>query len=243
MASRQEDNDGPEAAGRRRRGQLLAAAVALAALIVAALIAASQSGDEEDGGEPRPDIFRGIPQKGIAVGNPDAPVTIVEFADLQCPFCAQFSNDVLDDLVARYVRPGDLRLELRLLSFIGDDSVRGAQVAAAAAEQDRAWSFAEAFYADQGAENSGYVTDEFLRDISAGIDGFDIDRALEEAGTEPSVGLLAEADRLAAENGINSTPSFLIGPTAGRLELLAIDRLELAPFADAIETELDRAGG
>jgi protein-disulfide isomerase len=231
------------AAGKRRRLQLLAGAVALAVLIVGALIVVSQSGDDDDGSEPRADLFRGIAQKGIALGDPGAPVTIVEFADLQCPFCAQFSTGVLDDLVARYVRPGDLRMELRLLSFLGPDSIRGAQVAAAAADQDRVWSFAEAFYADQGAENSGYVTDDFMREISSGIAGFDIDKAIEEAGSEPSVGLLTEADTLAAENGINSTPSFLIGPTGGKLQQLDVDRLELGPFADAIDAELDRTRG
>lgn len=232
-----------QAADRRRRMQALGAAVVLAILIVGVLIAVSQSGDDDGGGEPRADLFRGIPQKGIALGEPDAPVTIVEFADLQCPFCAQFSNDVLGDLVARYVRPGDVRIELRLLSFIGPDSIRAAEVAAAAAEQDRAWSFAEAFFADQGAENSGYVTDEFLRDAGGNIPGLEIGEALEEAGSAPSVELLAEADNLAAEAGVNSTPSFLIGPTGGKLRTLDVDRLDLGPFADAIDAELDRAGG
>lgn len=232
-----------QAADRRRRMQALGAAVVLAILIVGVLIAVSQSGDDDGGGEPRADLFRGIPQNGIALGEPDAPVTIVEFADLQCPFCAQFSNDVLGDLVARYVRPGDVRIELRLLSFIGPDSIRAAEVAAAAAEQDRAWSFAEAFFADQGAENSGYVTDEFLRDAGGNIPGLEIGEALEEAGSAPSVELLAEADNLAAEAGVNSTPSFLIGPTGGKLRTLDVDRLDLGPFADAIDAELDRAGG
>jgi protein-disulfide isomerase len=234
-----------QVAEKRRRIQALAVAIALAALIVGALIVVSQSGDDDgnSNGEPRADLFRGIPQQGIALGERDAPVTIVEFADLQCPFCAQFSDGVLGDIVARYVRPGDVRMELRLLSFIGPDSIRGAEVAAAAAEQDRAWSFAEAFFANQGAENSGFVTDEFLRDIGGEIAGLDIERAMEEAGSAPSVELLSEADSLAAESGVNSTPSFQIGPTGGKLRALDVGRLELGPFADAIDAELDRAGG
>jgi hypothetical protein len=82
-----------------------------------------------------------------------------------------------------------------------------------------------------------------MREISSGIAGLDIDKAIEEAGSEPSVGLLTEADTLAAENGINSTPSFLIGPTGGKLQQLDVDRLELGPFADAIDAELDRTRG
>jgi protein-disulfide isomerase len=58
-------------------------------------------------------------------------VTLVEFADLQCPFCAQYARDALPRLIDRYVRPGRIRMQLRLLSFIGPDSECAARVAAA----------------------------------------------------------------------------------------------------------------
>jgi protein-disulfide isomerase len=100
---------------------------------------------------------------GISLGSPDAPATLIEFADLQCPFCAASARDELPPVVERYVRAGRLRLELHVLAFLGEDSVPGAAMAAAAAHQDRLWSFTDAFYRSQGPENSGYVTDDFLR--------------------------------------------------------------------------------
>jgi protein-disulfide isomerase len=66
-----------------------------------------------------------------------APATLTEFADLHCPFCADYARDVLPAVVDRYVRTGRLRLELQLLAFLGDDSLRGGRMAAAAARQDR----------------------------------------------------------------------------------------------------------
>ena len=70
-------------------------------------------------------LFKGIPQKGNVLGSPSAPVTMVEYIDLQCPFCQQFETQVMPDLVKNYVRPGKVKVEVRPLAFIGTDSIRG----------------------------------------------------------------------------------------------------------------------
>src|ERR671923_60 len=138
-------------------------------------------------------------------------VAIVEFADLQCPFCAQYERDVFPTILKRYVRTGKVRLELRLLRFIGPDSDRLARVAAAAAGQNRMWQFVALAYQRQGRENSGYATDDFINRLSA------------DAGLKsPDAGAAAEQqvrrDEQAARTlGVESTPSFLIGRTGGRL--------------------------
>jgi protein-disulfide isomerase len=59
---------------------------------------------------------------------------------------------VLPAVIDRYVRASRLKLELNVLSFVGDDSVRAGQMAGAAAEQGKLWDFADAFYARQGQE-------------------------------------------------------------------------------------------
>ena len=137
------------------------------------MVLAGPDGDEQPGrgGEPagggRDSALRGIPQSGISLGSPDAPVTMVEFADLQCPFCAEYHRNVFPTLLKRYVRTGKLRLELRLLRFLGPDSDRLARVAAAAAAQNRMWQFVGLAYQRQGAENSGYATDDFINTLAA----------------------------------------------------------------------------
>jgi protein-disulfide isomerase len=231
-----------------RRGQrlwLLAGVVVAAAVVVGVLALASGGDDGPDGlgdgssltGAAEVNrLFEGIPQQGIAVGDPDAPVTVVEFADLQCPFCAQFARDALPELVRRYVRTGEVRLELRLLTFIGPESMRAAQLASAAALQDRGWQFADLFFANQGQEGSGYVTEEFLREVAEGVDGLDVDRAFEQSTGPAAARLIDQAEAAAGTLGVESTPSFFARRTGGSFEPLAVAELT----ADAVAAEIDR---
>ena len=160
------------------------AAVALAAsvLVLVAVVTSRSGTTEKVSDADRVALFDGIPQSGEWLGAPDAPVVVEEYADLQCPFCADFATRGLPPIVRDFVRPGDVRMRLRLLAFLGPDSVEGARAAVGAMEQNRGWDFTEAFYARQGEENSGYVTDDFLREVAGDVRGLDVDRALAATG-------------------------------------------------------------
>src|SRR6266540_2985067 len=131
----------------------LLAGLAVVAVLVAVVMASPGKNDSQKAGSPAAAVsaLKGIPQSGVTLGSPDAPVTMVEFADLQCPFCAEYSRDVLPTLIDRYVRTGKVQLQLRLLRFLGPDSDRLARVAVAAAAQDRMWQFVELAYQRQGS--------------------------------------------------------------------------------------------
>jgi protein-disulfide isomerase len=173
-------------------------------------------------------LFDGIAQDGIALGSPDAPFVLTEFADLQCPFCAAYARDVLPGVVERHVRSGRLRLELHVLAFLGEDSVRGGAMAAAAARQDRLWSFAEAFYRSQGPENSGYATDAFLRATAEATPGLDVDRAFRERDDRAVLQTLAEAERAAGALGADHTPAFYLRKGDGRPRAIEPEALDAA---------------
>jgi protein-disulfide isomerase len=211
------------------------AAVAIAIVLVAVGVAGGGD-DSKGGGTPAAakSALQGIPQSGISLGSPDAPVTMVEFADLQCPFCAEYHHNVFPELLKRYVRTGQLRLELRLLRFLGPDSDRLARAAAGAASQDRMWQFAGLAYARQGAENSGYATDDFINGLAAdaGLTNVDAGAAADR--------MIRRGENAARSLGIDSTPSFLIGPTGGRLERFQPSDLTPDAFVPRIQDELDR---
>jgi protein-disulfide isomerase len=227
-------------AARDQRKRLidLGGAAVLALATVAALIAISQAGIE-DQRAPTPTAmlksdlaqrFADIPQRGDTLGEPDAPVTLVEFADLQCPFCAQYDRDVLPTIIDRYVRAGSIKLVFRPLRFLGPDSEQAAAAVGAAAGENRMWQFVDAFYHRQGEENSGYVTDDFMRDLARAIPGLDANALL--AGDD-ALARLAESE--ANTYGIESTPSFLVGRSGGELSPLGVSELTPAAFTSQLD--------
>jgi protein-disulfide isomerase len=207
------------------RLSLLAAAAAVAVVVVVAAIVISQSGaDDDDDATPLPPLQ----QDGVSLGDPDAPATLIEFADLQCPFCAEFAREELPGVIDSYVRDGRLRLELRLLAFIGPDSERARQVANAAALQDRLWNYTERFFRDQGPENSGYATDTFLERLARQTPGVDVEELSEDLGNEEAEALTRQAERLAMRLQVDGTPSFYLVRDGQPPEPVEIDALDEA---------------
>src|SRR2546427_5870951 len=170
----------------RRRGYQVAALLVTAVVAGAVIAAILFSGDTSElrPGRPVPHaaralaLLRGVPQSEAMLGDQRAPVTLVEFADLQCPTCATFSEDALPRIISRYVRSGRVRLILYALDAIGHDSERAARVAYAVGEQDRLFQFVALMYANQGSENTSYVSDVYLRALAGAIPGVDVGRAL-----------------------------------------------------------------
>ena len=198
-----------------RLGAVIGAAVAVVAVLVAVSAGsagrgASSSGPVAGTAASRA-LFADVPQHGIVLGDLKAPVRVVEFADLQCPFCREYTLTVLPGLVRRYVRPGKVRIEFRALAFIGPDSVGLARVAEAAGGQDRLWNVVDLAYRNQGRENSGWATDAALHRITAAVPGLDTSRVFAQRDGAAVTAALDAAAGLARRSGVNGTPTFLVG--------------------------------
>ena len=174
---------------------------------------APTEGQEETGA-----LLADIPQSANALGSADAPVTLLYFGDLQCPFCRDFTLEVLPSIIERRVRAEDLRIEYHALETATREPevFLAQQVAAlAAGKQDRAWYFVETFYREQGEEGSGYVTDRFLEGIAREVPGLNLSQWSRDR-SDPQLAREIAADEQAAENaGLNGTPSFSIGRSTG----------------------------
>jgi protein-disulfide isomerase len=173
------------------------------------------------------------------LGDPKAPLTLTEYVDLQCPVCARESAVTLPTVVRDYVRTGKVRLEARTLHFIGPDSERAARVAAGAEQQGKLFRFLTVFYAQQGTENTGYVTDAFLRRVAAAA-GVDAGPALAQANSAFATGRLARADVDATRLGVSGTPTLAVSRGGGQPHLLAADALDPQSVARALNAELAR---
>jgi protein-disulfide isomerase len=234
---------------RRRKLTRLGAAATVAAVVIALLVVVSQGSKDAPNasggatvvgvGDARA-MLRGIPQRGTTLGDPKAPLVLTEFADMQCPFCRDYAVNVLPQIIERYVRAGKLRLDLRLRRFLGPDSDTAARAAQAAAASNRMWNFIDLFYRNQGPENSGYVTDRFLSRIATAAD---VPAHLVRAGATRTAAIekpLLRAESEAQAAGQASTPAFLIGPKAGRGEVLTVTALDIDAFSSAIDPRLAR---
>jgi protein-disulfide isomerase len=174
--------------------------------------------------------FDGIEQNGNVLGSSSAPATMVVFADMQCPFCRQFETQAFPQIVKRYVKPGKLRVIFQPISILGTDSVAAAHAVASAGQQNRMFEYASLFYDNQGQENSGYVTTDFMTKLAEKLPDFDVKKWRSELGSETVSGVLAKAQSEAQRAQIQSTPSFMIGKTGKPLEQFQPNELTAAAF-------------
>jgi protein-disulfide isomerase len=229
-------------ARRERLVKLGSAAAFLAVVAVAVLIVVSET--QTEGGDTSIEgvaqverELRGIPQRGLTLGDPGAPVTLVEYGDLQCPACKAFAEEVLPEVIESKVRDGQARIEFRNFTIIGEESRPAAAAAIAAGEQGRGWSFVELFYRNQGFERSGYVTDEFLTAVAEAAGVPDIERWQRERDSARLLGEVARQTAEAERLGLSSTPSFAIrGPATDGLETLGFPQ-----SAGELEAAIDAA--
>lgn len=185
------------------------AALAIAAALVVAAVVLRDNGTTTSSPTPVVDL-EGIPQDGAFLGSPRAKVTLIEYADIQCPACRHYTETLLPTVVDEYVRPGKVRNEFRGYPFLGDDSFKGESFLLAAAKQNKLWQLAEAFYRNQGAENSGWLTDDLIRKLAAEIPGLDVDKLFADAQTEEA-GQAAQQSATEAQNaGITGTPTLIV---------------------------------
>lgn len=236
------------------RIRLLLVALGVAAILVAGLVAVSRSGSDEPKPANAPSTadlnrsaarvnkdFAGIPQTGAVLGNPKASVTMIEFADLQCPYCGFVATEgALPEVIDRYVRTGKINIELKLTKAIGADSVKAASVAAAAGEQDRMWQFAELAFFNQGVENSGYVTPAYLRSIATRVKGLDSKRALDEAIAPRVQRQIATWAQEATTANIPGTPAFYLRKGDGPATRIETKLDDVGTFSRPIDAALQR---
>jgi protein-disulfide isomerase len=210
---------------RQRLLQMAAGAAFLVLAIVLVLIVVNSSGgsggDASDiqGAKEVDAALAGIPQDGLVLGDPKAPVELVEFGDLQCPVCAGYAKEILPPIIENQVKKGEVKIDFRNLTIIGEESIPAGAAALAAGEQGRGWNYLDLFYENQGEERSGYVTDEFMEAVAkaAGV----MDLAKWNQDRKKMTQQVEETTTEAAKLGYDATPSFALkGPGTKGLELL-----------------------
>ena len=164
-------------------------------------------------------------ENAYAIGPADAPITIVEFSDYQCPFCRRWHDEVYEPLLAAY--PGQIRLVYRHLPLtsIHPDAMSAAEAAMCAGEQDAYWPYHEKLFSSESLGNTTYL--QYAQDLNLNLATFEAclnDHTYQQA--------IQEDSDFALNLGIRSTPTFFINGLA----LVGAQPLEV--FQDVIDKEL-----
>lgn len=226
-------------------------AVALVAVIVLVVALASPPGGSADAAAPSPTateqpaedsssaeqqtaeastFARQLADDPRAIGDVDAPVLMIEFADLRCHYCGVFANETLPGLLSEYVDAGLLRIEWHSAVVLGDTSEDAAVAAFAAAEQSMFWEYVEALYATQ--PTGAPVWDRAALIGLAEQVGLDIERFSADLD-DPTVIAAAEAEAAqSSAYGVTGTPAFVVG------NQLITGAQPLETFAEVIDAQL-----
>ena len=144
------------------------------------------------------------------LGDPAATVTLIEYADMQCPFCGQYSEEVFPAIVNEYVRPGKVRIEFRGLAFLGPDSEKALRFVFAAGMQNRLWQLEEALYRSQGGENTGWVTDDLVRTLATETPGLDVEQLFRDADSAEVRAMIVRDAERGEQDQVPGTPLFFV---------------------------------
>ena len=147
------------------------------------------------------------------LGDPSAQVTIVEFGDYQCHFCALWFHEIKPDISEKYLDTGIANLVFVDFAFLGRDSMKAAQASYCADDQDMYWPYHGILYESQMDEiDGGWASLSNLRNFAVEL-GLDVDEFNGCMASGKYVERVEHNTKIAREHGVNSTPTFfIVGP-------------------------------
>ncbi|QKT06584.1 thioredoxin domain-containing protein [Gordonia sp. X0973] len=166
---------------------------------------------------PRPEelsMVRRDPKDPMAMGDVNAPVVLVLWTDLRCPFCAVFNREVLPVIEKEYIKPGKVRLEVTDIAFFGEQSEKAAAAAAAAANQGKFFEFLRAVYAEAPEKGHPDLPREKLVHFATVAGVPDMARFQRDLDDESLVTEVQAATVRAQQLTVASVPFFVAGRSA-----------------------------
>jgi protein-disulfide isomerase len=192
---------------------------------------------------------------GNAMGDPNAPIKIVEYSDFQCPYCAQFHQQTEPQIINTYIKTGKVYFVYRSMgNFISDnlgkyngisdaESRDAAEAAYCAGDQNKFWEYHDILYANYTGEGVGDFTSRRLVAYAEAI-GLDMNqfRTCFNNATYSQQVLQDQADGDAA--GVTGTPTFVLSYTIdGQTQTKLISGAEpFSTFQQEIDADLAAMG-
>jgi protein-disulfide isomerase len=143
------------------------------------------------------------------IGNPNAPITVLEWGDYQCTFCYRFHESSLNIILAEYIDTGKVKLVFKDFPLNGPDSVLAAEASYCAEDQGKYWAYHDELYNNWGGERTGWINYESLNKFAEFVE-LDLEQFSSCLNDHKYRQKVLDLERFGREIGIDATPSFLI---------------------------------
>lgn len=151
--------------------------------------------------------------RDVVMGDPNAPVTVIEYADFQCPFCGRFFLDAGTKIRDQYVKTGKVKMVYRDFAFLGPESTASAEAAECAKDQGKFWSYHDALYTEEiadGKENSGNLNRALFLKLANNL-GLNVGDFTSCIDSNKYADVVKNSVSDAQSFGVNSTPTIFVG--------------------------------
>ena len=186
----------------------IASIVIIVGIIVSIYAIDGMSMDSEISMESKIDLEE-IRQISHTLGSDNAPITIIEFGDYQCPFCGEWYQQVSPKLNEKYIMTGQVELIFVDYPFLGPDSYPTAYASFCAEEQNKYWEFHEIVFVNQKNTNDGWASTDNIRGFAQDI-GLNIDMYDQCMNSTTFKQKLDDNLQVGREHEINQTPTFIV---------------------------------
>jgi len=150
-------------------------------------------------------IENGSPIKG----DPNAPITILEWGDYQCTFCYKFHQNTLDIINEDFIKTSKVKLVFKDYPLNGPDSLLASEASYCAQDQEKYWQYHDELYKNWGGERTGWITRESLNQfaMTINLNLKEFNNCLDNHTYKDHVNSHYQFGK---EIGIDATPSFLV---------------------------------
>ncbi len=150
-----------------------------------------------------------VSKEDRTLGEVGAKVTLIEYADFQCPFCGKFFRDVESKIVDTYVKDGKVQFVYRDYPFLGKESIDSAEAARCAGDQGKFWDYHDYLFDHQSGENQGAFSIPNLKSFAKnmGLDEASFNKCLDSQKYAKAV---ADSNTEGTKAGVTGTPKGFI---------------------------------
>jgi len=143
------------------------------------------------------------------IGNPSAPITILEWGDYQCTYCYRFHESSLNTILDEYIIPGKVNLVFKDFPLNGPDSVLAAEASYCAEDQGKYWEYHDELYTNWAGERTGWINEKSLNKFAVEV-GLDLDEFNSCLNEHKYLSRIHDLEKFGRDIGIDATPSFLV---------------------------------